>query len=114
MRRMSNSVAPGCASRFWVTGRMASPDDDQIPLEHQLIEGDRHRALDGILQGHEAEVDVSFRDGGQDVHEGGQRPQMGPGQPGFAAKGLLGKGAGRSQEPDSGLWGDGAGHGRAG
>ena len=89
-------------------------DDDQVPLEDQLVEGDRDGALDGVLQGHEPVVDRPFRHRGQHVHERRQRPQPSLGQSGFAAEGLLGKGAGRSQEPNRGLWGDGTGHGRAG
>ena len=114
MRRMSNTVAPGRASRFCGHRQDDLADDDQVPLEHQLVEGDRHGALDGVLQGHEPVVHGPVGDGRQHVHERRQRAQLRPGQSRFAAQGLLGKGAGRSQEPDGGMRGDGTGHGRAG
>ena len=114
MRRMSNSVAARVRQQVLGDRQDDLAHDDQIPFEHQLVEGDGDGALDGVLQGHEAVVHGSVRHGGQHVHERRQRPQLGVGQAGLAAQSLLGKGAGRTQEPDRGLRGDGTGHGRAG
>ena len=80
MRRMSNSVVSGVRQQVLGHRQDDLADDDQVPLEHQLVEGDRHGALDGVLQGHEAVVDGPVGHRGQHVHERRQRPQLGLGQ----------------------------------
>ena len=52
-------------------------DDEQVPLEHQLVEGDRHRALDRVLEGHEPVVDLPVAYRAEHVHERRQGPPLG-------------------------------------
>ena len=53
--------------------------DEQVVVEDQAVEGGVDRALDGVLDRHEPEVDLGRSDGLEHVGDGGQRLALGGG-----------------------------------
>ena len=76
-------------------------DTERRVLEGQRVEGGRDRALDGVLHGHDAGVDLPFGDGGDDAHDVAHGHDLGGGQVGLAEQSLLGEGALGPQECDA-------------
>ena len=69
-------------------------------LEGQRVDGDVDRALDGVLDGREPEVDLAGGGRGQDVGYRREGDQLGRRQVGLGEQGLLGEGAFGAEEGD--------------
>jgi len=76
--------------------------DVQLDVVDQAVDGGAHRALDGVLDRHEPEVRLPAGDGLEDVGDGTQRPQLGPGQIGLREEGLVREGGFRAEVGDAG------------
>ena len=70
-------------------------------LEGQRVDRDVDRALDGVLDGHEAEVELAGVDGRQHLGEGAHGHELLAGQVGLGQQGLLGEGALGAEEADA-------------
>ena len=80
---------------------------EELGLERERVEGDVHRALDRVLDGHDGEVDLAPLDGGEGV---GHRPhghELLCRQVGLGEESLFGKRPGWAEKCD-------LGHDRAG
>jgi hypothetical protein len=75
--------------------------DEQLGLERQRVNRDRHRPLDRVLDADESQVDQTVLDGVEHIGDRRQRHQPLPRQVGLGHEGLLGERALGPQEPDA-------------
>ena len=76
--------------------------DVEVDVEDQPVDGGAHRALDGVLDGDEAQVDPARGHLLEDGGDGRERPQVGRGQVRLGQQRLLGEGGGRAEVGDRG------------
>jgi len=75
--------------------------DQQLVVEHERILREVHRAFNGVLDRHEAEVDVARRHGVKHVGYGAHRDALVRGEVGLRKQRLLGESAGRPEIRDA-------------
>jgi hypothetical protein len=83
----------------------------EVDVEDQSVDGGAHRALDGVLNGDEAEVGLAGGDLVEDGRDGREGAEIGTGQVGLAQQRLLGEGGRGAEVGDRGRRGV---HSRAG
>ena len=76
------------------------PLDQQVLVEGEVVLGEVDHALDRVLDGDEAVVDVAPLDGVEHIGHGAKEHPLGRGEIGLHADGLLGERAERSQEAE--------------
>ena len=69
----------------------------QVDVVDQAVDGGADRPLDPVLNGHEAEVDLTPGHGFEDRRDGGQGPQIRRGQVRLGQERLLGEGGLRAE-----------------
>ncbi len=69
----------------------------QVDVVDEPVDGGADRPLDPVLNGHEAEVDVTVGDGVQHRRDGREGRQIGLGQVGLGQQRLLGEGGRRAE-----------------
>ena len=85
--------------------------DVEVDIEDQAVDRGAHGALDGVLDGDEAEVGRARGHLLEDGRDGRERSEIGRGQVGLGQQRLLGEGGGRAEVGDRGRRGV---HSRAG
>ena len=76
--------------------------DVEVDVEDEPVDGGAHRALDGVLNGDEPEVDLARGHLFEDGRDGRERAEVGPGQVGLGQQRLLGEGGRRAEVGDRG------------
>ena len=76
--------------------------DEEVVLEDERVEGDRHGPLDGVLDRHHTELVVAPLDGRQDVGNRREWDALTGREIGLAEQRLFGERAGRTEERDRG------------
>ena len=74
--------------------------DQQVVVEGQLVLGEVDGALDRVLDGDEADVDLAALDRVEHVGHRAEQHQLRRGEIGLGAERLLGERAERAEEPD--------------
>ena len=93
--------------------------NEEVVVERQRIQGQIDRALDRVLNGHEAEVDLTDFDGFEHLRDRTQGHELAAGQVRLRQQRLFGERAAWPQETDptgprQGGWRGGPGHDQAG
>ncbi len=99
-RRTSASDVPGGASRWRWTSRTDFALDEQLRLEDEMVEGDRHRPLDRVLDRYEAGFGLSTIGRQQDLCDRRVGQEPGLSKLGVPEKCLLGESSRRPEEGD--------------
>ena len=71
--------------------------DVEVDVEDEPVDGGAHRALDGVLHGHEAQVDRAVGHRFEDAGDGPVGAQIGRGQVSLGQQRLLGEGGRRAE-----------------
>ena len=74
----------------------------QVDVMNQTVDGGADGPLDPVLNGYEAQVCLAAGDGLEHRRDGGQGPQIGPGQVGLRQERFLGEGGLRAEEGHGG------------
>ena len=99
---MSASFVPGGDTEVQRHRQVDLPLHEQLGVEGEGVEGDGDRALDRVLDGHDAEVDVAALDRGDHVRDVAERHRLARGEVGLRAQRLFRERAVGPEEPDPG------------
>ena len=99
---MSAIFVPFGAHRLSDDGKIDLPLHEQVGVEGEGVEGDADRTLDGILDGHDPDVDVAALDRSDHLRHVAERHRLPGREIGLREECLLRERAVRPEEPDPG------------
>ena len=94
-------MRPGHAEKVHLHGDDDLTLQEQIGLERQRVERDVDRALDGVLERDDPDIDLAVRRGFDDIGDRSQLDELTRGEIRLGQQCLLGEGAGRPQIADA-------------